>query len=218
MKVFASALPEGAGSEHRCTRPMHVAPVALGFADLNQPAGLFPSLCFPPSVSLYGFPPWAQQAAAPPSGVSLASRLGFRGRGVRRFAPDPPSSTCQVNLDRPAQARSWRGLRRGGGKRVRGRADEGRGGKCERAEGVNGRGDARGSLGARRGRGRGRRRARVADRGVGGGSSGSGVSAWRVGGCGTAVCCCGSRGDVAAVAQHASSVRVRCPGLARQRR
>ena len=27
---------------------------------------MFPSLCFPPFVSLYGFLPWAQQAAAPP--------------------------------------------------------------------------------------------------------------------------------------------------------
>src|SRR4051794_22892720 len=31
----------------------------------------------------------------PASGPDLASRLGLRGRGVHRFALDPPSSTCK---------------------------------------------------------------------------------------------------------------------------
>jgi hypothetical protein len=38
--------------------------------------------------------------------------------GGARFAPDPPSSTRQVNLDGPAQAGRWSGLRRGGGKGI----------------------------------------------------------------------------------------------------
>ena len=33
----------------------------------------------------------------PASGPDFAPRLGFRGRGVHRFALDPPSSTCQIN-------------------------------------------------------------------------------------------------------------------------
>src|SRR4051812_3348554 len=51
----------------------------------------------------------------PASGRNLAPRLGFRGRGVHRFALDPPSSTCQINLaGQPRQKQESR--RRGGGK------------------------------------------------------------------------------------------------------
>jgi hypothetical protein len=44
-----------------------------------------------------------------------------RRQGTRELKPTGylfPSSTCQVNLDGPAQAGSWSGLRRGGGREV----------------------------------------------------------------------------------------------------
>ena len=54
----------------------------------------------------------------PASGSDFALRLGFRGRGVHRFALDPPSSTCQKK-HRAGQPRrdGGRDRRRSGGKR-----------------------------------------------------------------------------------------------------
>jgi hypothetical protein len=52
---------------------------------------VFPSICFALWVSAL-----SATGRRPAPGPFLAFRLGFRGRGVRRFAPDPPSSTRQV--------------------------------------------------------------------------------------------------------------------------
>jgi hypothetical protein len=195
---------------------------ALHGARLSRPRRHQVASCFPPCVSLHlfrsiGFGP--ERNRPPP-----------RPRPVFRFPPGlsrkggPPLRAGPPFLDRPGKpGRASPGGELegpGAGRRQAsaGRADEGRGGACYGAEGVNRRDDAKGSLGGEAGERWGRGRARVLCRGVGGDSSGSGVSGWTVVGGGAAVCCCGRRGDAAAVAQRGSSVRARRPGLARRRR
>jgi hypothetical protein len=106
------------------------------------------STCFLPFVSLHGCAQPTQQAAAPPSGVSLASRLGFGGRGPPLRA-GPPFLDCRGKPGRPAQAGSWRpsgGAAASGCGPGRMRAR-----RCVLASrGVNRRRDARGVWGARR--------------------------------------------------------------------
>jgi hypothetical protein len=82
--------------------------------------------CFPPCVSLHLFRSmgFSLERNRPPPRLRVFPWLpawALGGRGVRRFAPDSPSSTVQVNLDGPAQAGSWSGLRRGGGRGDRAR-------------------------------------------------------------------------------------------------
>ena len=140
---------------------------------------MFRSICFALWVSSL-----SATGRRPASGCFFASRLGFRGRGVRRFAPDPPSSTCQVNLEgQPRQQREWQGA----GRRHKIRESKSEQSKREEIESRerenNRRGDAKDEQG-KGGRGRGAeelRRGRQR-RASGKGSSGCGVSAWGVGG------------------------------------
>jgi hypothetical protein len=128
---------------------------------------VFPSICFALRVSL-------MSATGRRLALRLffALRLGFRARGVRRAAPDPPSSTCQVNLAGQPR-RTLKGLRRAA---ATGSRDEERDLEA---------GDRRAGVGERSRRsGRGRRARRgwmtAAEAGAvglggSGGSSGSGV-------------------------------------------
>ena len=68
---------------------------------VSTPSGVrlwvFVSSCSPLVVRLR-----RRTARRPARGQNTASGLAFRGRGVHRFALDPPSSTCQTNgQDRP---------------------------------------------------------------------------------------------------------------------
>src|SRR5829696_8533141 len=121
-RVLRRVRPATAPDEHQGIRQHAIdGPIAGGVvaqrqscrrgteADVDEtPVSLlvFPSIGFP--LERNGPPPCLRVFPWLP-----AWALG--GRGVRRFAPDPPSSTVQVKPGRVAQAESLGGLRRGGG-------------------------------------------------------------------------------------------------------
>src|SRR5215211_1465792 len=130
----AEARPATAPDEHRGVRQNAIdGPIAGGVVDSGKAGAgegkltltkhLFLSLCFPPSVSLYGFLPLSATGRRPAFGCFLGFPPGLLEEGGPPLRAGPPSSTVQVNLDGPAQAGSWSGVRRSGG-----RGDRGQGG------------------------------------------------------------------------------------------
>jgi hypothetical protein len=82
-----------------------------------------------------GVGPWRSPRRRPAPGRDAASRLDFRGRGVHRFALDPPSSTCRRKWQcSPGVMRMNRG--RGGGKQE----------EVEQQQDWEGRGEAGGTV------------------------------------------------------------------------
>jgi len=63
---------------------------------------------FPPTCSAVPFRPEQNTRPDPPTPEILDPACAERGRGVHRFALDPPSSTCQVNGPGQAQAEGGR--------------------------------------------------------------------------------------------------------------
>ena len=71
---------------------------------------------FPPIGSVLPVRSERNTRPDPPTPETLHPACAARGRGVHRFALDPPSSTCQKNQGRAAQAVSGAGV--GGSGRV----------------------------------------------------------------------------------------------------
>lgn len=90
-----AARPQPASS-HSCRRRLDRQPVACW----PQPLGVLVSRCSPLGVRLM-----SRTAAGTRNPRIARSRLGFAGRGVHRFALDPPSSTYEVNRRREDEPR-----------------------------------------------------------------------------------------------------------------
>lgn len=107
------------------TRPPSAMPRCLASrADINTvPPGLFP-----PRRSVLAVRSERNTRPDPPTPETPHPACAARGRGVHRFALDPPSSTCQINQGRAARA--------GGAERASaGRGAAGRGARKERGTG-----------------------------------------------------------------------------------